>query len=99
ISRDATGAGQGRSWDRVTKPPSTVAGSAAARSPASPQNTEDAHVILDGRDLRFGAVADEVLETLDVVVALGALAEQDGGTFGPIDMARSKERRRDHVDA
>src|SRR5206468_1176662 len=73
-------------------------GSASARSPADAQDTEDAHVVLDGRDLRFGAVADEVLESLDVAVALGALAEQDGRTFGPIDMGRSQEGRRDRVD-
>src|SRR3989442_801993 len=99
ISRDAPSTGEGRPRGRVAKSPSTVSGSASARSPAGPQDTEDAHVVLDGRNLRFGAVADEVLETLDVAVALGALAEQDGGTFRPIDMGRSQEGRRDHVDA
>src|SRR3989442_10033811 len=99
ISRDAPSTGEGRPRGRVAKSPSTVSGSASARSPAGPQDAEDAQVVLDGRDLRFGAVADEVLETLDVAVPLGALAEQDRGTFGPVDMARSQEGRREQVDA
>src|SRR5206468_8486483 len=90
ISRDAPSTSNGGPGRGVTKSPSTVSGSASARSPAGPQDTEEAHVVLDGRNLRFGAVADEVLETLDVAVALGALAEQDGGTFRPINMGRSQ---------
>src|SRR6185503_11854590 len=79
--------------------PGTVFDPAAARRSTRAQNAKDAHVVLDRRDLRFGTVADEILETFDVAVALGALAEHDSGTFGPIDMARSEKGRRDQVDA
>src|SRR2546425_8657638 len=39
ISRDAPSTGEGRPRGRVAKSPSTVSGSASARSPAGPQDT------------------------------------------------------------
>ena len=84
---------------RIAESPGAIGGSAPAGTPLDPQNTEDAHVVLDGGDLRFGAVADDILESLDIALALGTLAKHDGGTFSPIDMGRSQERRREHVDA
>ena len=77
--------------------PSRVGALAPARCPSDADNTKDAHVVLDGRNARLGAVADHLLAHLDLPVALRVLAHHDGGHRGFGDHRRG-QRDRHHVE-
>jgi hypothetical protein len=71
---------------RVLVIPLVVQGIAPAAYRAAAHHAQDAHIVFQGGDAGGGAVADQVLERLDIAIPLGALRQHDGGMGLAVDI-------------